>query len=311
VIVDRPEVFENVDRLVQVELRPAGLPMGVIPQLYALARGSGPPLSLTIARRLLEPGIDRVACVTGVVFDPVRRGEIDGPIGSAVLADALARLGRSTAVVVPADVIGVVSAVRAELHADFEVVADCDASADEFDAAVAVERLGRNRKDQHHTIFGAPLELDPAADELFEELTELGRLTVGLGDGGNEIGFGALFDDARRLVPRGAECGCPCADGLVTSTAVELLFPVSVSNFGAYAITAALGLLSGRPALLPTTSRIHEALVAALAEGCLDGGTFRPGFVGDDGIPFETVAAVVDVLRGICTQSFQTTPRRA
>lgn len=310
-IVDRPDVFENIDRLVQVELRPAGMPMGVIPQLYTLARGDGPPLSLTIAQRLLEPDVARVACVTGVVFDPLVHGEIDGPIGSAVLATALARLGKSTAVIAPAGMARVLAAVRAALNGEFDILADGEASADDFDAAVAIERLGRNRKGRHHTILGGPLELDPSADDLVAALNERGRLTVGLGDGGNEIGFGALFDDARRLVPRGVDCGCPCGDGIVTSTATELLFPVSVSNLGAHAVTAALGLLADRPTLLPSTAALESATLAAMAEGSLDGGTFRPGFMGDDGIPFETVAAIVGVLRGICTQAFRTTPRHA
>ena len=66
------------------------------------ARGEGEPMTLRIARRLLAPEVERVVAVTGVVFDAVPRGELDGPIGSAVLADALVRLGKSAAVMVPA-----------------------------------------------------------------------------------------------------------------------------------------------------------------------------------------------------------------
>jgi D-glutamate cyclase len=309
--MDRPEVFENLDRLVEVELRPAGLPMGVMPVLYAKARGDGEPLSLRIARRLLASEIERVVLVTGVVIEPLPRGEIDGPIGSAVLADALVRIGKSASVMVPAAMEAVVRQVRSRLHGGFEIVADGGVDDEDFDAAVAVERLGRNRAGQHHTIFGAPIELDPVADDLVERMNERGRLTIGFGDGGNEIGFGALYDEARAAVPGGADCGCPCGDGLVTSTAAEILFPVSVSNFGAYAVTAAVGLLADRPAVLPQTSTIADAVAGAMAEGCLDGGTFRPGFVGDDGIPFATVGAVIEVMHGIVSQAFQVSPRHA
>lgn len=257
----------------------------------------------------MDTSIRRIVCVTGVVIDPLPHGEIDGPIGSAVLAGALGRLGRSTAVVVPDAMTRVLAAIRGELHADFDILADGDARPDDFDAAIAVERLGQNQVGRHHTIFGAPIDLDPVADDLIKGMNELGRLTVGIGDGGNEIGFGAIYEEARKLVPGGAQCGCPCNHGLVTSTATELLFPVSVSNFGAYALTAACGLLADRPSLMPQTTVLESAIVAAMAEGCLDGGTFSPGFVGDDGIPFETVAAVVGVLRGICMQSYRTSPR--
>jgi hypothetical protein len=309
--MDRPEVFENLDRLVEVELRPAGLPMGVMPTLYARARGSGEPLSLRIARRLLAAEIRRVAVVTGVVFEPVPRGEIDGPIGSAVLADALVRLGKDVTVVVPAELERVLREVRGRLHAGFEIKPDGAVDEDELDAAIAVERLGRNRAGQHHTIFGAPLELDPVADDLFTRLGDRGALTIGFGDGGNEIGFGTLYDEARAIVPHGADCDCPCGDGLVTSTATEIVFPVSVSNFGAYAVTAATGLLADRAGLLPPVPTIAAAFAGAMAEGCLDGGTFRPGFIGDDGIPFETVSAVLGVMHGIVSQAFQVSPRHA
>jgi hypothetical protein len=307
--MDRVEVFENLDRLVQIEMRAAGLPMGVMPGLYATARGDGEPISFRIARRLLEPAIGRVVVVTGIAFGPLPKGELDGPIGSSVLADALVRLGKGAAVMVPTEMEGVLGEVRARLHGSFEIVVDGAVGADDFDAAVAVERLGRNRAGQHHTILGAPLDLDPVADDLFEVMGARGGLTVGFGDGGNEIGFGALFEEARAAVPGGVDCGCPCGDGIVTSTAAEILFPVSVSNFGAYAVTAALGLLVDRASLLPSVSTIADAVAGAMAEGCLDGGTFRPGFKGDDGIPFETVSAVIGVMHGIVSQAFEVSPR--
>ncbi len=72
-----------------------------------------------------------------------------------------------------------------------------------------------------------------------------------------------------------------------------------------------MGLLAGRAALLPPVPTIADAVAGAMAEGCLDGGTFRPGFAGDDGIPFETVAAVLGVMHGIVWQAFHVSPRRA
>ena len=52
-------VFENLDRLTQVEMRPQGLPAGIIGQLYAIARGDGEP-RLVVEARIVE-AIDCVA----------------------------------------------------------------------------------------------------------------------------------------------------------------------------------------------------------------------------------------------------------
>lgn len=302
--------FENLDRLLNVEMRAQGLPSNIIPQLYNNVRGEGSPLVLRAAQALQQRG-QHVACITGAVFEVLPNGEVDGPIGAAVLAQGLVKLGRHADVIVPEPMIRVVQSIRAVLHTEFGVVSDKEARANDYDAAITVEKLGRNRKGRTHSIFGAPLEQEPIADEFVETLNKAGRLTIGIGDGGNEIGFGAIFDFARQVVPNGAVCRCPCGDGLVTATATEILVPCNVSDFGAYAITAALGILEEKPLLLPSPEAIRDSIEAAVALGCLDGGTFWPGRIADDGIPLAGLMAIVTLMRTISVQHFRVTPRHA
>lgn len=305
-------VFENIDRASQVEMRTQGLPMGVVSQLYAIARADGPPIAMKAASALQDESIKRIACVTGIVAKPLPLGEVDGPVGAAVLAHSLGLLGREADVVVPRKMVKIAEAVRSALRSEFRVVADVEARPEAYDAAVTVEKLGRNRKGVFHSIFGAVLEdQKPTGDEFIEDLNRAGKLTIGIGDGGNEIGHGAIFDAARAVVPRGADCGCPCHDGLVTSTATKIVYPAVVSNFGAYAITTALGVLVEQPLLLVAAERIAAAVEACVTNGCLDGGTFEPGRVADDGIPIEGVMAYVTLLRTVACQHFRTTPRHA
>ena len=310
--VEVPAAFESFDRLSQVEMRTQGLPTGIVGRLYAIARGGGQPIALRAAHALADPAVGRVACVTGIAGGPLPVGEVDGPIGAAALAGALTELGRRADVVVPGPMRHVAEAVRRAMRADFGVVMETEAAPGDYDAAVTVEKLGRNRRGVFHSIFGAPIDDQrPAGDELVEAIAGAGRPTIGIGDGGNEIGFGAIFDAAREVVPRGADCGCPCGDGIVTSTATGIVYPASVSNFGAYAIIAALGVLEGRPLLLASPERIAAGMEAAVTNGCLDGGTFEPGRLADDGIPIEGVMAYVALLRTIATQHFRTTPRHS
>lgn len=305
--------FENLDRVLQIEMRPTGLPAGIMGRLYDIARGDAEPLSYRAAEALLSPGTKRIACLTGIKWDthlPV--GEIDGPIGAAALARALTELDRTVHVVVPEAMLSVMHAVRTSVGSEFGVVAEGDAKAEDYDAAITIEKLGRNRKGVYHSILGAPLnDQSSFADDLIESLNARGKITIGIGDGGNEIGFGGVFDEARRIVPGGASCGCPCGDGLVTATATAILIPSSVSNFGAYAVTAAMGILVSRPLLLISPRSVADAMEAAAARGCIDGGSFEIGRVADDGIPIEAVQSIVTLLRTIATQRFRSTHRHA
>jgi D-glutamate cyclase len=274
------------------------LPTGVIRRLYALVRQAR-PLSFEVADALTGSGISSVAFFTGIVHERQPNGELDGPLGCAVLASTLERIGRKAVVFAPAAVMPVVDAARIALGGRFTVESE-ERSPEwrsKIDAAVAIERLGRNRKGVYHSIFGVPRTQTAVVDDLFESLQRAGRLTVGLGDGGNEIGFGAIFKAARGVVPRGKDCGCPCGDGIVAHTATRHLLVASVSNFGAYAVASALALLEGSLALAPEPAAIVAAMSAAVAAGGIDGGSMVPGRVADDGIASDTVGALITLMR--------------
>jgi len=124
--MERSEVFENLDRLVPIELRPGGLPVGVVPRLYAKAGKGRAPLALTVAQRLPDARIKHVQLVTGVVIPSLPHGEVDGPIGSAVLADALTRVEKQATVIVPSEMRRAMAETRKRLHGEFEIVIDGD-----------------------------------------------------------------------------------------------------------------------------------------------------------------------------------------
>lgn len=303
------EPFENLDRIATVEMRTQGVPTGVVRQLYSAARTDAPPLSYELARHLIQCAGHRVAIFTGIVCEPLPHGEVDGPVGAAVLAQTLEELDIGVDVVVPAEMLEVAEAVKKALKAGFEILERADYS-DNHAALVAIEKLGRNGAGTTHTILGSPVEQDFLADDLVERFNSEGRLTLAIGDGGNEIGFGLIRERASEFVPRGLDCGCPCGGGILTTTATQLLFPAAVSNFGSYAVSGALALLAERPELAPSADAVGAAIAAAAENGCIDGGTFRPHVLADDGIPLKGVEAVVAIMRTIVEQRFRTTPRK-
>jgi hypothetical protein len=308
--VDPRLPYNNIEHLITTEMRPWNLVQGFVRQLYRLARGDGNPITYDLSGELAELSGARAAIVTGIFFeDHFPAGEIDGPIGAAVIASALSKLGHRVDILVEAEVKPVIDRLLERLGTDAGVVLTSNSSSDEvrgwadrYDLAITVEKLGRAADGRRHSIMATPLPPgDSYIDDFIIAMNERGKLTVGLGDGGNEIGFGKFHDQVSAMVPRGKE--------LVTTTATKYLLPAAVSNFGAYAIVAALALRTENQDLLPDGATVVKLIEDAVAEGCLDGGTVDPTFIGDDGIPAEGVAAVVTVLRTIVAQWFTTFDR--
>jgi hypothetical protein len=306
--------YAALDRLVTTEIRRSGQPRGFIPSLYDECRGHA-PISQEIALRLGAPDGGRVALVTGV-RDPAAlpHGETDGPLGAVALGRALRLLGFRTSLIVPDGVqeavVRVAEAAAAPELADdlrrLEELSDVEAEVTELSAGVFVEVLGANSAGSHHTVTGNPYENPsaPIADALAEALRAHGRLTIAFGDGGNELGFGAIAERARALVPHGHRCRCPCGAGIVSTTETTLVFPVAVSNWGCYAACAALALLHRQPELVHTADAEGEMLDAAAAAGCRDGVSLRP-VPCQDGVDRAPAQALVRLIETIVYSDFE------
>ncbi len=96
--------------------------------------------------------------------------------------------------------------------------------------------------DRCHTMRGRDITDNTSpAHRLFEAApTRSPRVvTIGIGDGGNEIGMGKIaWDVIRRNIPGGAKVAC--------RVATEFLIVCGVSNWGAYALGAGVRLLRGQ-----------------------------------------------------------------
>ena len=93
-------------------------------------------------------------------------------------------------------------------------------------------------------------------DYLFTEDTP----SVGIGDGGNEIGMGKLAD----VIPTVPSLAEPCV------TATSELVISSVSNWGGYGLVAALSRRSGRN-LLPSLEYEQDLVRQTVDAGAVDG----------------------------------------
>ncbi|HMM19778.1 MAG TPA: DUF4392 domain-containing protein [Selenomonadales bacterium] len=293
-------IAETLDRLMSMDIPARGI-SGI---LYEAAREkAGRPLTLAAAELLqaaIRPGAN-VIIATGWVDQPVVApgyGESDGPPGAVALARAL-RLSLKAAPIIVTDeclVEGVKQIARAagfqcvrpgELIHSIErnklmTIAVVPFAADEEAArrqaaemiaslkpaaCVAIERGGMNDAEIVHNMAGQSTgEGQAKIDYLFRAAGAAGVATLGIGDGGNEIGMANIADAVRRRVPHGAKCQCPCGGGIAAATPVDVLVAAAVSNWGAYAVAALLGLSAGVPAAVHDPAmerRVLEATAAA------------------------------------------------
>ena len=89
---------ESIDRVLTTEIRLPFLTRGIIPAEYEAARAKiGGPISYAMASAILkclEEGKNRVAVFTGVYHpENFPNGESDGPLGAAVVGNAIEKLG--------------------------------------------------------------------------------------------------------------------------------------------------------------------------------------------------------------------------
>jgi hypothetical protein len=302
-------VCDNLDRLLTAPLRTLGHPRAAyVPKLYRKARAlAGAPISYLAAKALLDRAGARVALVTGT-YNPVYfpGGETDGPIGAGVLGRALNQIGCRVTFCVEAQVVPAMRAFArcAGAAGEFEglTIGQSDGHAHlapRFDAAVFIEKIGTNAKGVHHTSSGMSSDADDAnVSGLVRAMSAAGKLTIGLGDGGNEVGFGKIEDTVRRVVKYGDVCRCPCGGGIATALATTILFPASISNWAAYSIIAAMALLRKDFSLLHTPEKELELLDLAPTVGCFEG-TVAKGKPYIDAVPPEGSAAMVQLFKSM------------
>ncbi len=112
---------------------------------------------------------------------------------------------------------------------------------------IAIERGAMNRHGRIHGMGGYDFsETQAKMDYFFTEAKTRGVPTVGIGDGGNEIGMANIESLIREKINNGNSCNCPCQAGIAPDVAtVDVLVSATISNWGGYGIASLLALSQG------------------------------------------------------------------
>jgi hypothetical protein len=168
-------------------------------------------------------------------------------------------------------------------------------------AIVAIEKLGPNAAGVTHTATGLPASRSRARVEvLFDLAASRGILTVGVGDNGNELGFGTIQEAVRKRKEYGTVCRCPCGQGIATRVSADVLVVGGTSNWGAYGIASATAAILGGPALIHSAEVERRMLEECVRMGAADGAVGRHTLT-VDGTPSTTQVALLELMRNVIT----------
>ncbi|MCZ6748684.1 MAG: DUF4392 domain-containing protein [SAR324 cluster bacterium] len=234
-------------------------------------------LSLKSARRVL--------IVSGFFIPAGGAGETDGPPGAKALGDALTTLG-----------ISVEYATDRLNRPLFEALGTQPLHGWEPDLLerrqpshlIAVERVGRSRNGRYYNMRGEDLNAnDEPLDEWFLQAERMGIVTIGIGDGGNEIGMGRVFRQVLESIQHGEK--------IASTVLTDYVIVAGTSNWGAYGLAGALSVVTGRD-VLPSAEAAREAVHCVVGAGAVDGISHRNEPTVDS-MPLETSISLLEIVR--------------
>ena len=213
-----------------------------------------------------NPG--KVVIVTGFYILSAGAAETDGPPGAIAIGNALEELGYEVVYVTDSHCTKMIEAISTD-----------NAKVIEFPIAnqsLSAETANRILKKENPDLLISIERCAPAVDGLYRNMRDLDiteqtakidilfekhSATVGIGDGGNEIGLGNLYaevDKSKELV------------GFPAKTKVSKLIISSVSNWGGYGLVAAISMLKNKN-LLPSVETDTANIQKIVSMGAVDG----------------------------------------
>jgi len=319
----RYNVGEDLDMIMNLD--PRGY--GICRILYAGSRKfTGSPVAMNAAQKLcrtVKAG-DVVFIVTGFVLLPHKMPETDGFVSSMLLARALVlALDAKPVIVCPAESEAAVekcsNVVGLHFYEDLKtvkklplslgcVVFEKDrkkaaAQAKEIldsvkpSAVISIEAPGANAKGEYHNATGINVTaLQAKSDILFSEIRKKGILNIAIGDLGNESGMGSIAAHIRKYVPYTAagECKCKCRGGILSAVQADNIITSTTSDWGCYAMIAAMAYLRKDPDICPTGDMEKEVMRVGSRAGMIDmTGSLIPGI---DGFNARLNGSIIDMM---------------
>lgn len=248
------------------------------------------------AQHVLDNAGSSIIC-TGFHILSAGAPETDGPPGAVFIGRALESLGYSVTYVCDRySSLALKGPVPKERVIEFPL-ADAPSSQQyacgllekmKPSVLVSIERCGMAHDGRYLNMRGADISpYNARLDYLFTAHVP----SVGIGDGGNEIGMGNLAQEIPQFDTLPCDPAVTCVDKLVIA---------SVSNWGGYGLVAALSLLVGKN-LLPSVQEEEDMIRGMVDAGAVDGVSGNKAYT-VDAFPLSENRHVLEALHAVLSQ---------
>ena len=255
-------------------------------------RQSIPSDYLNRSAEIVLSNVGKVFITTGFYILTAGTIETDGPPGAIALGNGLEKLGYEVVYITDSYASKFLDEYRSHKSrlTDFPICSDEESGkysktllAEEKPAIlISIERCGRSHDGLYRNMRNLSItEYTAQIDRLFD----LHNTTIGIGDGGNEIGMGNVFkavEKSSQLVEN------------PTITKVSELIISSVSNWGGYGLLAQLSQATGIN-LLPNIVDEKDMIEGMVNLGAVDGVTGKSVYQ-VDGFELNQNAIILDNL---------------
>jgi hypothetical protein len=262
---------------------------------------------LKTAKDILKKATSNSKVLITTGFPIAKKSDTDGPLGAAVLAKELSKIGFKIVFLTEKLHAEIINNVCCSLgFKNFNMIITSNKNYNStvksvvdgnFKILIAIEKPSWNSMKVYHNMYGENISsLCAPIDIIFDLAYKSNTLTIGVGDGGNEIGMGTIRKSVLRYVPYGKICICECKSGIASITPTKNLLVGGTSNWASYFLAALIAMLSGN---LFDHNEENEKLIfeAAIKSGAVDGFSGKAKkFV--DGIPLKKD---IEIVNKICS----------
>ncbi len=290
---------EVIDRLMTVQVAESGggsalVDVPINPILYNAARAAqgDEPLTYLAAKAILEnvePGGSAVLSC-GLMISPFMREEVDGCFGIAGMARAIALGAKATPIIMtePNNVKRMETVLRSvgldpqPLELALLAPHKCAVLGMPLEVEEAKKFYEEVHEKAHPSVLMVSEKMAPTdigvyrtgpgfdltkisgkTKELVESFRAHGKVTIGVGDGGNEVGMGKIKDTVRKVFKGDS----------AAAVETDILIVAGTGNLGCYGVEAVLAAAWGLPEILHNNDVERRMELASIFAGLIDPST--------------------------------------